>query len=322
MARDNRPLIPMYKMLCGTRIAEQAIIDLTREGVITAHHSGLGHESIGVAVGMAVRPDDGVQPSHRSGMMVAHARGGFSLREAILAKAGLARSFAAPTAPHKPRFLMTVGLVGSQTPLSVGIAMADRLKGKDTVHVTFFGDGAANEGAVHEAMNLAGARKLPMVFLVENNGMSISVPVEDATGAESYASRAAGYGMAGTLVDGQDPIAVYEAVQAAVDRARRGDGPSVVEAKMLRWEAHTVSMSDTRSKEDLAKAREKDGVADLRRTILDLGMIMETDLAALEAECRAEVEAAVAEVRSAPKPPPAAVEPFSAADAWHQTYAD
>jgi TPP-dependent pyruvate/acetoin dehydrogenase alpha subunit len=320
MSLPSERLIAMYRLLCGSRMAEQAITELAKKGVIGGHHSGLGHESIGVGVGMAVRADDGVQPSHRSGMMLAHARGDYSLREAILSRVGLAPVHTAPREPGRSRMIMVVGLVASQVPLAVGTAMADRIKKKDSVIVSFFGDGGANEGAVHEGMNLAGARRLPMVFLVENNGFSVSMPVNEATAAVDYASRADGYGMPGVLVDGQDPVAVHETVKAAVDRARRGDGPSLVEAQLVRWEPHSLGIPDMRSEQEMARARERDGVANLRRRIIEMGIIGEAQVAAIEAGCRAEVDAAVEEARAAPRPERGS-RVLSDADAWKLSYA-
>ncbi len=166
MPLEPERCVALYRALAGSRIAEQAITDLNKQGVLRGHHSGLGHEAIGVGVGFALRPDDCAQMSHRSGMMLAHARGGYSLREAVLSQFGRAPSCWTQI-PGRPRVLTIVGLVGTWVPMSVGVAMADRLRGRDSVTVTFFGDGAANEGAVHEAMNLAGARRLPIVFVVE-----------------------------------------------------------------------------------------------------------------------------------------------------------
>jgi TPP-dependent pyruvate/acetoin dehydrogenase alpha subunit len=321
MSLSSERLVEMYRRLCGSRMAEQAITDLAKQGVLGGHHSGLGHESIGVAVGMAVRPGDGVQPSHRSGMMLAHARGDYSLREAILSRIGLAPVHTAPRDPGRSRMIMVVGLVASQLPLAVGTAMADRFKRKDSVIVCFFGDGGANEGAIHEGMNLAGARKLPMVFIVENNGFSVSMPVREATAAVDYASRAAGYGMPGVTVDGQDAMAVHEAVQAAVDRARRGEGPSMVEVVVVRWEAHSLGIPDLRSETEMAQAREHDGVAILRRRLIEMGVLGEAQLRAIESECRAEVDAAVAELRSATRPV-SGPRALSDADAWRLSYAE
>jgi TPP-dependent pyruvate/acetoin dehydrogenase alpha subunit len=319
MPLDDERLITMYRTLYGSRLAEQAITDLSKEGIIGGHHSGLGHEAIGVAVGMAVRDDDGVQGSHRSGMMLAHARGSYTLRDAILSQVGLAQSHYIG-GQGRPRTVMAVGLVGSQVPLAVGTAMADRIKKKDTVIVSFFGDGSANEGAVHEAMNFAGSRKLPVVFIVENNGFAISMPMHEATAAEDYASRAAGYGMPGVVVDGHDPIEVLEVVEAAIDRARRAHGPTLIEARLLRWEAHAQGIADTRSDQELAEARERDGVVKLRETLISMNITEESAMLAIEAKCQGVVNEAVAELRTAPKRERSTTL-MSPSDAWNITYA-
>jgi TPP-dependent pyruvate/acetoin dehydrogenase alpha subunit len=319
MPLETPRLREMYRALVGSRLAEQAITDLNKQGVLRGHHSGLGHEAIGVGVGFAVRPDDCVQMSHRSGLMLAHARGGYRLREAVLAQFGRAPSPYAQL-PGRPRVLTIVGLVGTWVPMSVGIAMADRLRGRDSVTVTFFGDGAANEGAVHEAMNLAGARRLPIVFVVENNGFAVSMPVEEATAADDFASRAVGYGMPGVLVDGHDALAVYEVAEQAIARARRGGGPSLIEARMERWEAHAHGIRDLRSEEEMEAARRRDGVRRLREQLLEQGVFTESGAAEIERACQAEVDAAVAEGR-APAEAPAEPRALTPLDAWRQSYA-
>lgn len=319
MALDQDRLIAMYRALSGSRIAEQSITDLNKSGVLRGHHSGLGHEAVGVAVGSAVRSDDCVQMSHRSGMMLAHARGGYSLREAVLSQFGRAPSCFGQI-PGRPRTLTIVGLVGTWVPMSVGIAMADRLRGKDSVTVTFFGDGAANEGAVHEAMNLAGARRLPMVFVIENNGMAVSMPTSEATAASDFAARAAGYGMPGVLVDGHDPLALYEVAEEAVARARRGQGPTLIEAKLVRWEAHANGIADLRTPEQIEEAHKRDGVRQLREALIGQGVLSEAAADAIDAECRAEVDAAIEEGRAAGfdmSVPPQ----LDAVEAWRLTYA-
>jgi TPP-dependent pyruvate/acetoin dehydrogenase alpha subunit len=319
MPLDAPRLHDLYRALVGSRLAEQAITDLNKQGVLRGHHSGLGHEAIGVGVGLAVRPDDCVQMSHRSGMMLAHARGGYPLREAVLSQFGRAPSPYAML-PGRPRVLTIVGLVGTWVPMSVGVAMADRLRGKSSVTVTFFGDGAANEGAVHEAMNLAGARRLPLVFVVENNGFAVSMPVEEATAAEDFASRAAGYGMPGVMVDGHDALAVYEVAEQAVARARRAEGPSLIEARIDRWEPHAHGIRDLRSQEEMEAARRRDGVRRLREQLLERGVLCEREAEQIERDCRAEVDSAVEEGRAAagePAPP----EPYTPLEAWRQTYA-
>ncbi len=310
--------LDIYRALVGSRIAEQAIVDLNDKGVLHDHHSGLGHEAIGVGVGFAVRPDDAVQASHRSGMMLAHARGGFPLRDAVLSDIANAYLQFAPI-PGRPRVIPIVGLIGSWVPMSVGFAMADRLRGKDTVTVSFFGDGGANEGAVHEAMNLAGARRLPMVFVIENNGFGLSMPASEAPGADALVDRAAGYGMPGIVVDGNDALAVHEAAQRAVDHARRGDGPIVLEARVTRWGAHADGVPELRTASELAQARERDCVRILHEDLIRRGVLDEVQTGAFADECRREVEAAVEEGLAARIHLPPTV--LTEADAWNLTYA-
>jgi TPP-dependent pyruvate/acetoin dehydrogenase alpha subunit len=220
----------------------------------------------------------------------------------------------------RPRTLPLVGLVGTWVPMSVGVAMADRLRRKDAVTVTFFGDGAANEGAVHEAMNLAGARRLPMVFVLENNGMAISMSNAESSGAKDLFARAAGYGMPGVAVDGQDPLVVHESACSAILRARKGEGPTLIEARVTRWEAHAVGFTDLRDTDELARARRHDGVLLLRERLLSSGAATEQDLAAIETQCRDEVDSAVREALrlGIDNPEPAA---YSALDAERMTYA-
>jgi acetoin:2,6-dichlorophenolindophenol oxidoreductase subunit alpha len=311
--------LSLYRSLAGSRMAETAITDLARRGIIRGHHSGLGHESIGVGVGVAMRPDDCAQMSHRSGMMLAHARGGYSLRDAVLHKFGRVPGCSSRV-PGRPRILEVVGLVGTWVPMAVGVAMADRIRRKDTVTVTFFGDGASNEGAVHEAMNLAGVRQLPLVFVLENNGMAVSLSTADSTATRDLASRAEGYGMPGLRVNGQDPVAVYQTASIAISRARAGGGPSLIEARISRWEPHAVGIADLRSEQDIAAARSEDGVRLLRDTLLRTGIQSEAELSALEETLRREVDAAVEEGLTAgmslPEQPA-----YTDRDAWRLSFA-
>jgi TPP-dependent pyruvate/acetoin dehydrogenase alpha subunit len=295
----------MYRSLAGSRRAEQAITDLSHRGVLPGHHSGLGHESIGVGIGIALRDDDCAQMSHRSAMMLAHARGSFSLRDAIAAKFGRGPG-PFTRAPGRPRTIPIVGLVGTWVPMSVGIAMADRLSRKDSVTISFFGDGAANEGAVHEAMNLAGARCLPIVFVVENNGMAVSTPLSEATAAKELVSRAIGYGIHGVRVDGQDAVAVHEVAREAIARGRRGEGPTLIEAVIDRWEGHAVGIRELRTEQEVKKARAQDGVSVLRRSLIARGTLSEAEAADIDDECAKEILTAIEEFtrQSQPSPEP------------------
>jgi TPP-dependent pyruvate/acetoin dehydrogenase alpha subunit len=325
MALSEEQLIAMYRALAGSRAAEHEITELNKQGVLQGHHSGLGHEAIGVGVGFAVRPDDCVQMSHRSGMMLAHARGGYSLTHAVLSQFGQAPSHYTQ-AEGGPRVCAIVGLVGTWVPMSVGVAMADRFRGKDTVTVSFFGDGAANEGAVHEAMNLAGSRRLPMVFVVENNGFAVSMPTSEATAAEDFASRAAGYGMPGVTVDGHDALAVYEVTAEAVARARAGRGPSLIEAVITRWEPHAHGIADLRSAEEMAEARTHDGAQVLRSALIESGVLDEAAADAIQKEIDQEIATAIEQGQSAQakqaESKQAEPEPMTPAAAAALTYAE
>jgi TPP-dependent pyruvate/acetoin dehydrogenase alpha subunit len=244
---------------------------------------------------------------------LAHARGGFSLRDAIASKFGRGPG-PFSRASGRPRTIPIVGLVGTWVPMSVGVAMADRLRGKDSVTISFFGDGAANEGAVHEAMNLAGARRLPMVFVLENNGMAVSMPLDEATAAAELVSRAVGYGIYGARVDGQDAVAVYEAAVAAVARGRRAEGPTLLEAVIDRWEAHAVGIKELRTEVQIKEARTRDGVKVLRQNLMAAGVLTEADAAAIDCECSKEISSAIEEfTRESHQPAEAA--PISESDA-------
>ncbi len=300
MHLDRPTLLRMYRALTGTRQAEQAITELSHRGVLPGHHSGLNHEAIGVGVGFALRADDCAQTSHRSGMMLAHARGGFSLGEAIRSKFGLAPDCHAAV-PGRARTLPIVGLVGTWVPMSVGVAMADRLRARDAVTVTFFGDGAANEGAVHEAMNLAGARRLPMVFFVENNGMAVSMSAAESTAARELASRGVGYGMPGVRIDGHDPVEIHRVTTEALLRGMRGEGPSLIEVVVQRWEGHAVGLRDTRTVEQLQQARSRDALREFRERLLREQVLEVAAADAMDSECRIEVEQAIDECLREPR---------------------
>lgn len=294
----------MLRHMWQGRIVEETIGDLARAGRLPNHHSGVGHEAIGVGVGFGLRPTDAVQPSHRSGVTLRFTRGGYTPRDVFYAQFGKgAPPAAAGDEPPSPRYVRAVGLVGSQVPLAVGTALALRLRGEDDVVVSFFGDGAANEGAVHEGMNLAGAWRLPVVFVVENNGFAISMPASEATAASDYASRAAGYGMPGVALDGNSVLAVHEVMSEAVGRARRGDGPSLIECRIIRWEGHYTGDADAyRDDRVRTDARAHDGILQFRDELIGQGVLEPPVADRIEADVRAEVAAAVSEAEGAPTP--------------------
>lgn len=199
--------------------------------------------------------------------------------------------------------LGTNGIVGASLPIGVGTALAAQVRRTRQVTVCFFGDGAANTGAAHEAMNLASVWDLPVLFVCENNLYAEFTPQAAQTKVHSIAERAAAYGMAGVSVDGNDAFAVYEAAAAAVERARGGAGPTLIEARTYRWRGHHEG--DTmlyRAKDEFEAWRAKDPIPRLREWLLVEGVLIAEQEHALVTEVQAEVAAATAYARESPWP--------------------
>lgn len=195
------------------------------------------------------------------------------------------------------------GIVAAQVPVAGGKALAQKLRGTDRVSLAYFGDGASNEGAVHEAANLAAMWDLPLILLCENNEYNISQPASEAIRAPSIASRAAGYGLPGEVVDGNDPVAVYETVAEAVERARDGRGATFVEARTVRLDGHlTHDPQSYRSDGKLADRWEQCPIKRFRARLDADGILSETEFEDLEAEVESLVAEAVEFARESPYP--------------------
>jgi 2-oxoisovalerate dehydrogenase E1 component alpha subunit len=206
--------------------------------------------------------------------------------------------------------------VGTQVLHAVGIAMGAWVRGDDVVAMTCFGEGTSNQGEIHEAMNFASVHHLPVIFVCENNGYAISVPLERQVGGGSVAARAAGYGMPGISVDGNDPIACYAAARAAHDRARSGDGPTLIEAHVVRLTSHS-SDDDQRRYRDPAEVealKERDPIPAFAAELRAIGVLDDATDERLRAEIKAEVNEASARAEARPEP--------TAADAHERVYAE
>jgi pyruvate dehydrogenase E1 component alpha subunit len=197
------------------------------------------------------------------------------------------------------------GIVGGGFPLAVGAGLTARTNGKGQVAVCFFGDGAANQGTFHEGLNLAGIWKLPVIFVAENNGYAESTPVTYHMSCRDIADRAAGYGMPGVSVDGLDVFAVYEAAGEAIARARRGEGPSLIECKTYRYYGHFEG--DTimyRTKDELEFYRGRDPILGLRRFIVERNIAPEEELDAINKQVQERIDSAWQFAEAAPLPAP------------------
>ncbi|WCX08472.1 thiamine pyrophosphate-dependent dehydrogenase E1 component subunit alpha [Pseudomonas aeruginosa] len=198
------------------------------------------------------------------------------------------------------------GIVGAGAPLAAGAALAAKLKGSDAVAVAFFGDGGSNEGAVFEAMNLAAVWNLPCLFVAENNGYAEATAANWSVACDHIADRAAGFGMPGVTVDGFDFFAVHEAAGAAIERARAGEGPSLIEVKLTRYYGHFEGDAQTyRNPDEVKHYREtRDCLKQFRERTCHAGLLSASDLDAIDAEVEARIEDAVQRAKNDPKPEP------------------
>lgn len=272
-------------------------------------HSGIGQEAIAAGMAGFLRTDDAMTSTHRNHL---HAIAkGVDMRammaEIFERETGLCGGFGGHMHifDRALRFSAT-GIVGAGVPVAVGHAHAARLRGKDSVAVAVIGDGAVNSGAFHEAMNLAGVMRLPVIAVVENNEWAISVPFSAASATETVAERAPAWGAHGDRVDGNDVEAVAAAFGAAVDRGRSGGGPSIIEATCYRFRGHFEGDADVyRSEAEKQARRAADPLVLTRDRLIATGAASATELDAVEESIRLEVADLLAAVRRDPAPDPA-----------------
>ena len=195
------------------------------------------------------------------------------------------------------------GIVGAGGPLACGPGLMAKVKGTDQVTICFFGDGAAEQGTMHESMNLASIWKLPVIFVCENNGYAESTPVHYHSASKDIADRATAYNMSGFTVNGTDVFAVYEAAHEAVARARRGEGPTLLEAKGFRYFGHFEGDPlSYRTEEEIAKNKSNDPIDQFRRRVIDRELLSAATLDEIDARSKAAIDAAVEFAESSPYP--------------------
>jgi acetoin:2,6-dichlorophenolindophenol oxidoreductase subunit alpha len=317
---DGQKLLEMWRLMLAIRRFEVHAGELLRReefpGVL---HQTTGQEAAVVGAATALGPRDYVIGSHRNhGYPIARGANLRPLMAEILGRA---------TGPSKGKggelhliapevgVIFSSAILGSGLPVAVGTALTSRLKRTGQVTLAPFGDGASNEGAVHESMNLASIWKLPVLFLCENNGYAVTVPAAYAVSVTDIADRAAGYSMPGEVVDGSDPLAVRASVTEAAARARTGGGPSLIEVKTYRTADHAENLPSQpyRGEEEIEGWRRRDPIDAVRRRLAEIG-VAATELDAIAAEVEEEVEGAVAFARDSPYPEPAAL--------WEDMYCD
>ena len=273
-------------------------------------HLYSGQEAVAAGVCAHLRPDDPVTSTHRPhGHLIAKGVDLNAMMAEIFGKeTGLCNGKGGHMHLFDPRLHFGCGgIVGGGIPHATGAALAIKQRGQNRVAVSFFGEGAANIGAFHESLNLAAVWKLPVVFVVEDNLYAISVPKSASTSVRSNAERGAAYGIPGVQVNGQDVVAVYEAAGEAIARARRGEGPSIIEAICYRFRGHFEGDAEGYLKEgEKASWKEKDPIGILGNQLKAQGWLTDAEAAAVAEEMTGLVAAAETFARESPYPAPEA----------------
>jgi 2-oxoisovalerate dehydrogenase E1 component alpha subunit len=299
LARDSAELIKMYRLMTLVRAFDTKAVNLQRTGKLGTYASCLGHEATHVAVGAAMRPEDVLAPVYREiGTQIWR---GVKLSEILTYWGGDERGcdFSVP----RQDFPWCIP-IASQMLHGAGVAMAFKIRGEARCSVTYIGDGGTSEGAFYEGINLAGARALPAVFVVVNNRWAISVPIESQTATRTLAQKAIAAGIPGVQVDGNDVIAVRHVVGQALERARSGGGPTLIEALTYRLSDHTTADDASRYRPpgELDEAWQREPLLRIRAFLEKTGVWSERQEKELLADCTAQIEAAVDQYLSGPKP--------------------
>jgi pyruvate dehydrogenase E1 component alpha subunit len=313
---SNAPLLDRYTLMCRMRAFEEACLEGFKSREIHGElHTGIGQE--GVAAGLAphLRPDDGVVSTHRNHLH-ALAKGvdpSALMAEIFEKETGLCRGRGGHMHPFDPSTnFSATGIVGASIPVALGYAYAFAKAGGGGVGVAFTGDGGANHGTFHECLNMAGAWKLPLVVIVENNRYAISVPASAVTAPIAHWERAAAYGAMGLEVDGTDVMAVDRVCGQALAHARAGNGPVVVEAFCHRFRGHYEGDADGyRSRDERNRMRQEGDPIAKARTALTAAGISDDVLDRVNRDARVEMTAILAEVRDAAMPDPSTVFSYS-----------
>jgi pyruvate dehydrogenase E1 component alpha subunit len=289
---------------------EEAVDDLFARGLMHGTmHLSIGQEASATGSCLALRADDAITSTHRGhGHCIAKGADLTRMMAELLAKeTGYCRGRGGSMhiADVATGNLGANGIVGGGIPIAAGAALAYQLRGEDHVVACFFGDGATNEGAFHEAVNLAAIWKLPVVFICENNKYGMSFSTEKSMAVDTIAERASAYGIPGVGVDGNDVAAVYDVVHAAVERARAGDGPTLVESLTYRHKGHSKSDKNLyRTREEISEWRDKDPILQFEGVVRERGLLSDEEIQAARTEAMESIRNAVRTANAAPDADP------------------
>jgi len=309
---EKQKLVEIYKKMLEIRYFEEKAAEIWEQGRIPGLiHLYPGMEAVATGACASLRPDDYVVSTHRGhGHCIAK---GVSLEKMMAELLGKetgscrGKGGSMHIADMSLGVLGSVGIVGSGIPIATGVGLSVQMRKTDQVVACFFGDGAVNTGAFHEGVNLASLWRLPVVFICENNLYGLSIPVSKATSAKSIAHRAAAYDMPGAVVDGMDVLVVHEAMQKAVQRARQGRGPSLLECRTYLFRGHMEGDPKGgmtyRTQKEMDSWKRRDPLNALKKTLLSKRLVTEKEAAGIAQDAMSRVEAAVKFAEGSPYPP-------------------
>lgn len=304
--KDKELAKQFYTVMYRTRRFEEEVFEFYKRGLMPGlAHLYLGEEAIATGACATLREDDYIGSTHRGhGHLVARGADLNRMMAEILGKEtgySKGKGGSMHIMAMDKGILGANGIVGGEIPIATGAAYSAKLRGTDQVTLAFFGDSASNEGTFHESINMAAAWDLPCVYIIENNLFGISVDIRRVTREHQLSKRAEGYGIPGVTIDGNDVFTVYETVRTAVERARKGEGPTLIECLTYRWQGHHVGdPGEYRDPEELAdwKAREPLGVLEGK------GLLTEKEIAQIKAGVDAEIAEACKFAEESPYPDP------------------
>ena len=308
---DNSKLLDMYRQMLAIRFFEETVFELYGQNLVPGTiHLYAGEEAAAVGVCANLRKDDYVTSTHRGhGHCIAKgARLDKTMAEILGRKTGYCKGKGGSMhiADFSVGMLGATAVVGAGIPIATGAGLSIKLRGTDQIAICFFGDGASNQGTFHEGINMAAVWHLPVVFVCENNLYAMGTRQTRVMLIDNIADRAAGYGIPGVVVDGNDVLAVYEAARVAVERARQGGGPTLMECKTYRLRGHSrFDPAAYRPKDEVIEWLRKDAIARFQAKLLEMGIITEAEVQRTVEKARNDVEEATKFALESPFPEPA-----------------
>ena len=304
-------LLEMFYWLKLIRAFDERLSNLVKQGKVRSGvYTGIGQEAIIVGTCFGLRKEDWICPLHRD-------LGAF-LMKGVSAREMMAQMFAKATGLSKGRdsalhsgvselgIFGNTSMLGANLPVATGVGLTFKMEKTDNVVVAYFGEGASNVGDFHEALNIAGVQRLPILFICENNQYAYSVPLEKTMAIDDVADRAESYGFDGVSINGNDVLAVYQATQGALARARKGEGPTLIECKTYRWHGHSEhDKAFYRTKEELAMWKSRDPIPTFAAYLKGLHELSEEQIGEIEARVKATIDDAVDFAMNSPDPDPA-----------------